>query len=304
MSNHVLITGGTGLVGSRLTELLRAQDYAVSHLSRSPAPPSSSVPTYQWDIKQQSIDPQALADADYVIHLAGAGVADQRWTDERKQTILNSRTESTKLLRDAIAQAGPSTIKAFVSASAIGIYGVDTGDVLLTEESPAADDFLADVVVQWEAAVDTVEELDVRTVKCRIGIVLSPDGGALPPIARTVRWGVGAPLGSGEQYLSWIHIDDLCRLFIHALENEDMTGTYNAVGPQPVTNEALTRAVAQVMHRPLWMPNVPGFALRLALGELASAVLGGNRVSSQKIEDAGFHYKFDKVDVALADLLK
>jgi uncharacterized protein (TIGR01777 family) len=304
MSNHVLVTGGSGLVGSRLTELLRAKGYVVSHLSRSPAPPSSSITTYQWDVKKQSIDPQALAEADYVIHLAGAGVADQRWTDERKQTILSSRTESTKLLRDAIASAGPSTIKAFVSASAIGIYGADTGDVLLTEESPAADDFLADVVVQWEAAVDTVEELGVRTVKLRIGIVLSPDGGALPPIARTVRWGVGAPLGSGEQYLSWIHIDDLCRLLIHALENEDMTGIYNAVGPQPVTNQALTRTVAQVMHRPLWMPNVPGFALKLALGKLASAVLGGNRVSSQKIEDAGFRHKFNRLDLALADLLK
>ncbi len=303
MSNHVLITGGSGLVGSRLTELLLAQNYSVSHLSRSPGNPSSPVTTYQWDIKKQSIDPQALAEADYVIHLAGAGVADQRWTDERKRAILSSRTESTKLLHDAIAQE-PSAIKAFVSASAIGIYGADSGEKLLTEESAAASDFLANVVAQWEAAVDAVEALGIRTVKYRIGIVLSPDGGALPPIARTVRWGVGAPLGSGEQYLSWIHIDDLCRLFIHALENEDMTGTYNAVGPQPVTNEALTRAVARVMHRPLWMPNVPGFALKLALGELASAVLGGNRVSSQKVEDAGFHYKFDKVDVALADLLK
>ena len=304
MNNHVLITGGSGLVGSRLTELLRTKDYVVSHLSRSPAPPSSSIPTYQWDIKQQSIDPQALADADYVIHLAGAGVADQRWTDKRKQVILSSRTESTKLLRDAIAQAGPATIKAFVSASAIGIYGTDTGDTLLTEESPAADDFLADVVVQWEAAVDEIQKLGVRTVKYRIGIVLSTLGGALPPIARTVRWGVGAPLGSGEQYLSWIHIDDLCRMFIHALENEEMAGSYNAGGPQPVTNEALTRAVARVMHRPLWMPNVPGFALKLALGELASAVLGGNRVSSRKIEDAGFRHKFDQLALALADLLK
>ena len=303
MSNHVLITGGSGLVGSRLTELLLAQNYSVSHLSRSPGNPSSPVTTYQWDIKKQSIDPQALAEADYVIHLAGAGVADQRWTDERKQAILSSRTESTKLLHDAIAQE-PSTIKAFVSASAIGIYGADTGEKLLTEESPAASDFLANVVAHWEAAVDAVEALGIRTVKYRIGIVLSPDGGALPPIARTVRWGVGAPLGSGEQYLSWIHIDDLCRLFIYALENEQVAGVYNAVGPQPVTNQQLTQAVARALHRPLWMPNVPGFALKLALGELATAVLGGNRVSCQKIEDAGFGHKFDKVEVALADLLK
>ncbi len=304
MSNHVLITGGSGLVGNRLTDLLLSKDYTVSHLSRSPAQSTSSVPTYQWDIKRQYIDPQALANVDYVIHLAGAGVADKRWTDERKQAILNSRTESTKLLHDAIVQAGPSTLRAFVSASAIGIYGADTGDTLLTEESPAGDDFLADVVVQWEAAVDAIKNLGIRTVKCRIGIVLSPDGGALPPIARTLRWGVGAPLGSGEQYLSWIHIDDLCRLFIHALEDEAVAGVYNAVGTQPVTNRTLTQAAAQVMHRPLWMPNVPGFALKFALGELASAVLGGNRVSSQKIEDAGFRHKFNQLDLALADLLK
>lgn len=304
MSKHVLITGGSGLVGSRLSELLLAKNYTVSHLSRSPGKPSPSITTYQWDIKKQSIDPQALAEADYVIHLAGAGVADQRWTDKRKQVILSSRIESTKLLHDAIAKQGTSTIKAFFSASAVGIYGANTGETLLTEESPAADDFLAKVVVQWEAAVDKIQELGVRTVKYRIGIVLSPNGGALPPIARTVRWGVGAPLGSGNQYLSWIHIDDLCRLFIYALENDQVAGTYNAVAPRPVTNQQLTQVVARVLHRPLWMPNVPSFALNLALGELASAVLGGNRVSSQKIEDAGFRHKFDKVDVALADLLK
>lgn len=304
MSKHVLITGGSGLVGGRLTELLLANDYTVSHLSRSPASSSARVPTYRWDIKEQYIDPQALAGADYVIHLAGAGVADQRWTEERKQAILSSRTESTKLLHDAIAQTEDTTVKAFLSASAVGIYGADTGEQLLTEESLAANDFLARVVVHWEAAVGTIAALGIRTVKYRIGIVLSPNGGALPPIAQTVRWGVGAPLGSGEQYLSWIHIDDVCRLFMHGLENEDMAGVYNAVGPQPVTNRALTKAVAQVMHRPLWMPNVPGFALKLALGEMASAVLGGNRVSSQKVTDAGFHHKFDKLEVALADLLK
>ena len=292
------------MVGTRLSELLLMQGYTVSHLSRSPGSDSSPITTYLWDIKQHYINPEAIPRADYIIHLAGAGVADHRWTVPRKQAILKSRTESTRLLHDALAKQDPSTIKAFVSASAIGMYGTDTGDTLLTEESPAAKDFLADVVVQWEAAVDTVQALGIRTVKYRIGVVLSDKGGALVPIARTVRWGVGAPLGSGEQYVSWIHLDDLCRLFMYALENDTMEGTYNAVGPQPITNRQLTRTTAKIMHRPLFLPKVPPFALKLVLGELSSVVLGGNRVSSQKIEDAGFEYKFNKIEVALADLLK
>ena len=304
MSKNVLITGGSGMVGTRLSELLLEQGYTVSHLSRSPGNDSSPITTYLWDIKQRYINPEAIPRADYIVHLAGAGVADQRWTDQRKQAILKSRTESTHLLRKALADADPSNIQAFVSASAIGIYGADTGDKLLTEESPAASDFLADVVVQWEAAVDTIQALGIRTVKHRIGVVLSEKGGALVPIARTVRWGVGAPLGNGEQYISLIHLDDVWRLFIHALENTTVEGTYNAVGPQPVTNRELTRTTAQVLHRPMWLPNVPAFALKLALGELSSVVLGGNRVSSQKIEDAGFEHKFNKIEVALADLLK
>ena len=304
MSKNVLITGGSGMVGTRLSELLLEQGYTVSHLSRSPGDDSSPVIIYLWDIKQQYINPAALPQADYIVHLAGAGVADQRWTEKRKQVILDSRVQSTHLLHDAIVKQDPSTIKAFVSASAIGIYGVDTGDTWLTEDSPAANDFLADVVVQWEAAVDTIQALGIRTVKYRIGIVLSDQGGALSPIAQTVRWGVGAPLGSGQQYMSWIHIDDLCRLFIYALEHDTLAGTYNAVGPQPITNRQLTQATAQALHRPLWLPNVPPFALKLALGELSSAVLGGSRVSSQKIEDAGFRHKFNKIEVALADLLK
>ena len=292
------------MVGTRLSELLLEQGYTVSHLSRSPGDDASPITTYLWDIQQKYINPEAIPRADYIVHLAGAGVADQRWTDQRKQVILNSRIESTRLLHDTLAEQGSSNVKAFVSASAIGVYGTDTGDTLLTEESPAARDFLAEVVVQWEAAVDTIQALGIRTVKHRIGIVLSNQGGALSPVARTVRWGVGAPLGSGEQYMSWIHIDDLCRLFIHALENDSLAGVYNAVGPQPVTNRELTQATARVLHRPLWLPNVPAFALKAALGELSSVVLGGNRVSSQKIEDAGFEHKFNKIEVALADLLK
>ena len=304
MSKNVLITGGSGMVGTRLSEMLLEQGYAVRHLSRTPGKEGSPIITYLWDIKQQYINPKALAGVDYVVHLAGAGVADQRWTDQRKQAIVKSRTESTRLLHHALSQPDAPQLKALVSASAIGLYGADTGDALLTEDSLPAQDFLADVVVQWEAAVDAIAALDIRTVKLRIGIVLSDKGGALQPIARTVRWYVGAPLGSGDQYMSWIHIDDLCRMFIYAMENQELRGVYNAVGTQPVTNRTLTKATAKVLQKPMFLPNVPGFVLKLALGELATVILGSNRVSSQRIEDAGFTHKFNKIDVALADLLK
>ena len=305
MNNHVLITGGTGLIGTRLSKMLLEQGYQVSHLSRSYGQHiDPRITTYQWDITKKEIDPQVLQQADYVIHLAGAGVADQRWTEKRKEVILKSRTDSTQLLHDTIANLGSHHIRAFIGASAIGLYGADTGDQVLTEESPAQDDFLSEVVQQWEAKEDEIAQLNIRTVKYRTGVVLSTKGGALVPIAGTVRWGIGALLGDGQQYVSWIHMEDMCRMYLYAIEHDELSGAFNAVAPQPVTNETLTRVAARTMGRPLWAPNVPAFVLKTALGDMASVVLGGNRVSSQKIEDAGFSFKFKNIDIALADLLK
>lgn len=303
MSKNVLISGGTGMIGSRLTQILQQKGYRVSHLSRS-AGNRQDVTTYVWDIRRQEIDPEALAGADYVIHLAGAGVADGRWTKSRKQAILKSRTESTRLLHDAISQLGDHRIKAFLSASAIGIYGADTGSAEIFESSPKGDDFLAMVTEKWEAAADEIKRLNIRTVKLRIGVVLSMEGGALPRIVQPVKLGAGAPLGSGQQYVSWIHLEDLCRMFVYALENDELADVYNAVAPRPVTNEQLTKSAAQTLKKPLFLPNVPGFAIRLAFGEMASIVLGGNRVSSRRMEEAGFDFRYNKIDAALEDLLK
>ncbi|MGB3586726.1 MAG: TIGR01777 family oxidoreductase [Tunicatimonas sp.] len=303
MDVTVLISGGTGLVGTRLTQLLQEKGCTVTHLSRSVSG-DEKVKTYQWNIEKKEIDPEALTGVDYIIHLAGASIADKRWTDKRKELILKSRTESTQLLRDSIAKLGNHAIKAFVSASAVGYYGIDTGSAWVKEESPSGDGFAAEVTRQWETAVDEVTQLNIRVVKIRIGIVLSEKGGALVKIMQPIKLGAGAPLGRGGQYMSWIHLDDLCHLFIFALEQKDMAGVYNGVAPHPATNHELTKKTADVLNKPLFLPNVPAFALKLLLGEMAQVVTGGNRVSSKKIEEAGFEFKYTELRPALVDLLR
>ncbi len=302
MSKTVLISGGSGLVGTRITELLINKGYQVRWLSRRPGK-KDKIEIYEWNLQKNFIDAKALEKADYIIHLAGAGVADKRWTKDRKKEILESRTKSTRLLHDAL-QSNPHSIKAFVSASAIGYYGWDTGGVWKKEVSRFGDDFLATVTKAWEAEVAEVEKLGIRTVKLRIGIVLSEKGGALKELTKPINMGVGAALGSGDQYMSWIHLDDLCQMFIYAMEQEEMVGVYNAVAPNPATNKELSKMAAQVLKKPFFLPNVPGFTLKLALGEMASMVLGGSKVSSEKIQDAGFEFSFAELNPALENLLE
>jgi hypothetical protein len=300
MGNKILITGGTGLVGGELKALLQNQNYEVALLSRQTTDAASGI--YNWNIKAQTIDPQALENIHGIVHLAGAGVADGRWTEKRKKAILQSRIESTNLLYDQL-KSSQHRPKVFVSASAVGIYGSDTGDQVMSEDSVPANDFLADVVVQWEAAVDRIKELDIRVVKLRIGIVLAEDGGALPEIVQPIKLWAGAPLGSGQQYMSWIHIDDLAHMMIWSLEQESVNGIYNAVGPNPATNEELTKAAAKVLSKPLFLPNVPEFVIKLMFGEMGAIILGGNRVSNDKISSTGFSYRFEELKPALEDLL-
>ncbi|MFC5271555.1 TIGR01777 family oxidoreductase [Adhaeribacter terreus] len=297
MAGKILITGGTGLVGTRLTEMLIDSGYEVAHLSRQPNN-FSRYKAFRWDLKQNYIDDHAINWADYIINLAGASVGDEKWTDERKKEILNSRVHGTNLLYNCLKNT-PNHVKGFLSASAIGIYG-NTGEQLITEESPyAADEFLAEVARNWEKAAWQMHELDVRTVIFRIGLVLSNLGGALPQMAKPVKMMAGAPLGSGKQYMSWIHIDDLCRLFIKAIEEQQFNGVYNAVAPNPVTNEEFTKALAEVMHRPLIVPKIPAFGVKLVLGEMSEVVLGGSRVSSAKVLHTGFTFEYNSVEEAL-----
>ncbi|MDX1628442.1 MAG: TIGR01777 family oxidoreductase, partial [Fulvivirga sp.] len=284
--------------------LLLEKGHKVRYLSRNPSK-TDEIPAFQWDVNNMEMDPAALAGVDTIIHLAGAGIADKRWDKERKKVILQSRTRSTQLLKEQLRQ-NDHQVKNFVSASAIGYYGYDTGGVVKKEDSRFGDDFLATVTKAWEAEVDEIgkEISGLRVAKLRIGIVLSEQGGALKEMAKPVRYYVGAPLAGGDQFMSWIHIEDLARMFVYAAENEQMSGVYNAVAPNPVTNKELTKATARALGKPLILPPVPGFVLKLMLGEMASMVIGGSKVSSEKIESAGFNFKYTEVQPAIDDLLK
>ncbi|GAB3235292.1 TIGR01777 family oxidoreductase [Hymenobacter seoulensis] len=296
MSRKVLITGGTGMIGTRLAEMLIDAGYEVALLSRTPG--ASRYRGFRWNPLAGTIDEAAVTYADYIINLAGSSVSDGKWTQERKREILSSRLAGTQLMARELAKKNHH-VQAFISASAIGIYGDRDNEVVNEETLPATDDFLAQVCQQWEAAAHNVAEDGIRTAIFRIGIVLSPEGGALVPLARTVKMMAGAPLGSGKQYMSWIHLDDLCRLFIQAMEEPQWQGTYNAVAPNPVTNQVFTETLADVLHRPLVLPKVPEFGLKLMMGEMSEIVLASQRVSAEKVLHQGFSFEYPKLREAL-----
>ncbi len=297
---HVLIAGGTGLIGTRLSEMLVAAGHRVSHLSRR-AQPNGTYPTYQWDVERGTIDDAALEDADVVINLAGAGIADKPWTPARKQLIIDSRVNSTRLLREAIQRATHKP-KLYLSGSAVGFYG-SRGDELLKEDSPAGEGFLSQSCAAWELAAREVAATGIRTVALRIGIVLSTRGGALEKMLLPLRFFLGVYFGNGRQWYSWIHIEDLCRMFIHAIENEHLQGTYNAVAPHPASNKSLVQALAAAFGRPALILPAPAFAMRLAMGEMAAVVLDSTKVSSQKITSTGFRCEYPTLLHAVNDLL-
>ena len=303
MAQKVLITGGTGLIGKRLTTLLINKGYEVAYLTRKKIN-IPSVQVYEWDVKNNYIEAGALEGTDYLIHLAGANVAEGRWTEERKKEIFSSRTDSIKLIAQKLKELN-ITPRSFVSASGSSYYGEDTGDIQHTEVSPPGKDFLSEVTVQWEKAAQSITDLNVRTVILRTGVVLSMDGGAVPEMARPAKLGFGAPLGSGKQWISWIHIDDICRMYIESMQNDSWSGVYNAVAFPPATNENFTKQLTKALKKPQWLPNVPSFALRLAFGEMANVVLGSNYIINQRIkEETDFKYEFPDLLEALKDVLK
>lgn len=299
---NTLITGGTGLIGRHLTKLLLSKGHKVSLLSRE----KENIPevkVYLWDVEKGLIDEEALKGIDCVIHLAGAGIADERWTDKRKQEIIDSRIKPIHLLNKHL-QAQQIKLKAFVSASAIGFYGGDTAETRLDENSNAGNDFLATCTKIWEAETEKFTQTE-RTVSLRTGIVLSEAGGALPKLIQPIKLGIGSPLGSGKQWMSWIHIDDMCNLYLQAIEDPKMQGAYNAVAPHPARNEEVTKTAAEVLKRPLWLPNIPAFVLKLIFGELSITILGGNYVKNKRVsEELSFTYKFLTLKGALENLLR
>ncbi len=295
----VLIAGGTGLIGAHLSETLTHKGYKVIHLSRT-RKKVAPYPTYTWDPAKGLVQDEAIQQADYVINLAGAGVADKRWSKSWKKRITGSRVDSTLTLINAFKRLGRQP-KAFVSAAAMGYYG-DTGDRWATESDPAGRGFLSESCTAWENAIQESTRAGWRTVGLRIGIVLSAQGGALPKLALLVRFFTGAYFGSGRQWYSWIHIDDLCRLFIHALENESMNGFYNGVSPGPVTNREMVKKIAKALRKPVLMIPIPAFLLRIALGEMADTILFSTRVSAEKTVASGFQFAFPELDGALGEV--
>ncbi len=247
------------------------------------------------------IDEQAVKNADVIIHLAGAGVADRRWTQKWKEAIYDSRINSTRLLFNTVREHH-ANVRHFISASAIGIYG-DTGDEWIMEDRRRGSGFLSDVVVDWEREIDRFNQLEIPTTILRMGMVLSSRGGALVEMMKPINLGLGAPLASGKQYMSWIHQDDLSELFLYVLESRAQ-GVFNAVSPNPVDNRTFTHLLARQAGKPLWLPHVPGFILKLMLGEMADMLIGGNRVSSQKIEATGFKFRYPQLDDALRQLIQ
>ena len=298
VSKSILLTGGTGLIGLSLTEKLLEKGYHVSHLSRSPGK-DERVKTFLWDIDKDQIDEQCVDGVDIIIHLAGAGIADKPWTEERKRELIDSRAKSIQLVYELLGEKN-HRVKSVISASAIGYYS-DRGDELLTEESAPNTDFMAECCVDWEAAVDKGKELGLRIVKYRTGVVLDK-GGALAKIEMPIKLWVGSPLGSGKQWIPWIHWRDVMDMYLFAIDNENLEGVYNMVAPNPVTNKQLTQAIAKQLHKPLWAPNVPAFLLKLIMGEMSTIVLGSTKVSAQKIIGAGFKFSYPEVPEALKNI--
>ena len=299
MKKHILVTGATGMVGKALLQSLHQKGYTITVLSRKPTTVKNAK-VYLWDVQKQQIDLNCLTDVDTIIHLAGASVAEKKWTKARKKEIIDSRVQSTQLLYKSLKEH-PNNVQNFISASAVGYYG-DCGDEILTEECPNGFGFLAECCQLWENAVDEMKHLDLRVAKIRIGFVLGKSEGALPALEKPIRFFVGAPLGSGKQWIPWIHLHDLVNIFIAAIETPLMMGAYNASAPYPVTNETLTKAVAKQIHRPVWPIKVPEKILELLLGEMSVVVAMSNNTSVQKLLGTGFQFDFVRLEDALDDI--
>ncbi len=295
----VLITGGSGMLGSRLKQLLKEEGYHPVVLSRGPSQPPER---YHWNIAEGVIEHAALERSAHIVHLAGAGIADERWTRERKEEILKSRVNSANALFDYCRkwQIRP---RSFISASAIGIYG-DTGEAVITEEQPAGRGFLSEVCQKWESAADQFGKLGTRVAKLRIGLVLAGEEGMLTKTLLPLKMGLAPYFGNGRQFYSWVHIDDVCRAFIHLIRNEELNGAFNITGHPAVRNREYMQALKKLRGKRALSFGLPPLILRLLLGEMSELLLMSNRVSSEKIRKSGFNFRFEPLTPALEDLLK
>jgi len=301
----VVIAGGTGLIGSALKKALTQKSYDIIILSRkSQSSREKNISYSVWDVNNQTIDEQVVKKADYIVHVAGANVGEKRWTKKRKKEIIDSRVKSAELIAKALWQI-PNNVKAVISSSAIGYYGPDPqipNPKPFVETDQPFNDFLATTVVAWESAMRPIEELGKRLVFFRTGIVLSNEGGAYIEFKKPLKFGLASILGNGRQIISWIHIDDLVRLYIEAIENENWTGIYNAVAPNPISNQQLVKEIAKQAKGFYITAKVPSTILKVALGEMSIEVLKSTTVSAEKIKKAGFKFLFPTVQEAVDSL--
>ncbi|UTW63542.1 TIGR01777 family oxidoreductase [bacterium SCSIO 12741] len=296
----ILISGGTGMVGRRLTALLLKAGYEVNNLSRSGSAPQGAT-GFRWNYPTGEIDEKAFEGVSKVIHLAGAPVADGLWTASRKKILTESRLKTGELLVKTSLKLGIS-LDQFITASGIAYYGFEPDNHSYTEEDPVGPGYLGELARQWEGVSKPLEDQGIPVTRIRIGVVLGPEG-ALPKLALPVKWGVGSAMGNGRQVMSWIHLEDLCQLFLFCVQN-DQTGIFNAVSPEPRTQKDFIRTIAKVVNRPMWAPAIPGGLLKMAAGDMArEMLLGGITVSSEKIRNLGFEFQYPDLHSALRDLL-
>lgn len=298
-----LITGATGFVGKRL--LHRLEEPAVV-LSRNAAKAEKAlsafnVKAYNWDAENQPAPAEAFEGVDVVFHLAGEPVAEGRWTAEKKRRLRASRVEGTRNLVNTLVQL-PQKPRVLISASAVGYYG-NRGDEVLTEESSSRDDFLGEICIAWERESHAARQAGIRVVNPRIGIVLGEKGGAISKMLTPFKFGMGSPLGTGKQYMPWIHIDDLVSLMLFAAERESISGPLNGTAPHPVTNYEFTKTLGKVLRRPTFMPAPPTFMLKLLIGEFASVLLASQQAVPKRALDAGFHFHYTDLEAALREIL-
>jgi uncharacterized protein (TIGR01777 family) len=296
----VLITGGTGLVGTHLSRKLQGMGYEVAILSRTKRN-ENKLHTYIWDYNKNEIDKDAINTSDYIIHLAGVNLGERRWTSKRKQLIFDSRIKSAELIYNNIDKEN-NKLRAFITASAIGYYGAITSDKVLSETEPPADDFLGQTCKKWEQVADRFTDIGIRTVKIRTGVVLAKQGGVLPKIIIPIKLGIGSVIGDGNQYFPWIHIDDLCSIYIKAIEDTQMVGSFNAVAPEHKTNKQFIETIAHNLNKPFWFPKIPAIAIKVILGKMSEMILTGSRISSDKIKNSGFVFRYPNLESALEQL--
>ena len=295
----VLITGGSGLIGKYLTAALLLKGYNVSHLSRS-SHQTGTVRVFQWDPERGSIDQKAFQGTDHIVHLAGSNIGESRWTERRKEEIINSRVKSSKLLFQGVSE-NDFKLKSFISASAVGYYGSITSEKIFTEEDQPGTDFLGTTCRNWEEAADQFLTKGIRTVKIRTAIVLEKNDSALSKLMMPAKFGFLVRTGRGRHYMPWVHIQDLCNIYLKAIEDQNMNAAYNAVSPQHLTQKEFLETLAREMGKPLIL--FPSFIIRSVLGEMSNVVLKGSRISSAKLVNSGYNFIYQDFELALKNVL-